>query len=164
MQGTGLDIDGKKIILPVVLSFCLFDMKKIYSFLIAVVICALTFGMVIYFNRPVVIAPETPEMFEPNAILSENEINWLLEEYAYCEADEDCTRFYATCPFGCGKGINVAFLDTAQATINTFRQHQLETNGVMCEYWCVEVQGVSCQDHKCVIQAESFDKEISAEG
>ena len=136
-------------------------MKKIYSFLIALIVCAIAFGMVVYFNKPVVIAPETPEVSEPNLILSEEEINQLLEQYAYCEIDEDCTSFYAECPFGCGRGINKQYLDVAQTLINNFKQHQLENDGMVCIYWCVEIQGVTCQNYKCIVHTEFSDEEIT---
>lgn len=119
--------------------------------------------MVVYFNQPIVIAPEIPEVSEPNVIFSEEEINQFIEENAYCEVDEDCTRFYAKCPFGCGRGINVWRVDSAQILIDEFIQHQIETNGIICEYGCVEVLGVSCQNHKCSVHTELSDREMLSE-
>ena len=95
-------------------------------------------------------APETPETletFEPTVVPSQADIEYLLEEYAYCEVDEDCTSFYADCPFGCGRGINVAFLETAQTLIKDFRTN----SALACEYGCIEIQGVSCKNNKCVV-------------
>ena len=105
----------------------------------------------IHFNKPIVIAPETPES---NPTLNQEETEQLLNQYAYCEKDEECTSFYAKCPFGCGRGINMQFLDTAQNLIKNFRQHQLEINGIMCEYDCIEVQKVSCINNTCTVDTK----------
>lgn len=50
-------------------SFILFliFMKRIYSFLIALVVCIITFGAILYFNKPTVIAPTNPEDVIPYA-------------------------------------------------------------------------------------------------
>jgi len=136
-------------------------MKKIYSFLIALVIGVIAFGVVVHFNQPVVIAPETPDLQPSPTILSQTEIEHLLDIYAYCTADEDCTSFYAECPFGCAKGIHVNYLETAQTLIEDFRQHQLESNGEICVYDCAAIQGTSCQSNKCIAHTESPSEEVS---
>jgi hypothetical protein len=218
-------------------------MKKTYSFLIALVVCLLAFWTVIYFNKPIVVAPEIPEdslqgeaafswhqgefivagiwpdisfesvvgpdvlvlhqqfedhsdhlfidkaLWEPygNAttflpgdrvsfsgssqwvwlegaagnhyykvvsfdtlekvwIPTTGEIDQLLKSYTYCEQDSDCTTFYADCPFGCGKGINLKFVDIAQEIIQQYRNQQAEP----CVYRCANITGVHCENYTCI--------------
>ncbi len=80
------------------------------------------------------------------------QIEEFLVEYNYCEKDEDCTSFYAACPFGCWKGIATKYLSTAQSLIENYRETQASTNGELCEYGCMEIKGVSCNKYQCEVK------------
>ena len=77
-------------------------------------------------------------------------IDQLLANYASCETDTDCTTYYGACPFGCDQGVNVKFLNIAQQMIENYRKNQSE----QCEYGCMEIKGVSCQNSVCVVEVD----------
>ena len=80
---------------------------------------------------------------------TEFEINKFLSDHNYCEQDSDCSWFYAECPFGCGRAIHKNYVETAKSLIKDFRQYQIESHGMICEYGCVDVQGVKCEKKQC---------------
>ena len=85
-----------------------------------------------------------------------SEIDQLLAKYAYCETDTDCTTYYGACPFGCGQGVNVKFLDISQKIIENYRNNQSE----QCEYGCVATTGVKCENTTCIATTEERPTEI----
>lgn len=95
------------------------------------------------------------EKFEKIKEAEKADIDTLLTEYSYCEKDEDCTSFYATCPFWCAKWINTKYLETAQLLIDNYRNTQATLWNPQCEYWCVAIQWTKCENYKCNVILEN---------
>lgn len=87
--------------------------------------------------------------FRKTADASQEEIEKLIENYGYCSTDEDCTTFYAECPFGCTKAVNTKFLDISQQLISNHNELSIARWEPICVYGCVAIQGVKCENYKC---------------
>lgn len=89
-----------------------------------------------------------------NSNPTKEEIESRLETMNYCETQDDCATFYASCPFGCGKAVNKAELNDAQQLIENYRSQQAKLGNPQCEYKCVEIKGVKCEANKCIVLIE----------
>ena len=76
---------------------------------------------------------------------TEEDVKNQLAMWNYCEIDEDCSAFYAPCPFGCRDVVNKEFVEVATELIATYRNQQATLGAVQCEYDCMSVENATIQ-------------------
>ena len=80
---------------------------------------------------------------------SQSDVENLIQQYGYCETDDDCIGIYGQCPLSCQIAINKKYQPTVEKIITNFRNAQ----DPQCTYKCMEIKGVTCNaSYKCVIE------------
>lgn len=80
---------------------------------------------------------------------SQADVENLIQQYGYCETDDDCIGIYGQCPLSCQLAINKNYQTTVEKIISNFRNHQVP----QCTYKCKAITKVSCSSgYKCVVE------------
>lgn len=79
---------------------------------------------------------------------SQTDVENLIQQYGYCETDDDCIGIYGQCPLSCQIAINKKYQTTVEKIISNFRNHQ----SPQCTYNCKAITKVSCSNYKCVVE------------
>ena len=79
---------------------------------------------------------------------SQTDVENLIQQYGYCETDDDCIGIYGQCPLSCQIAINKKYQTTVEKIITNFRNHQ----SPQCTYKCMEIKKVGCKSYKCVVE------------
>lgn len=75
-----------------------------------------------------------------------DEVEKLIQRYAYCEKDTDCVGIYGKCPLWCHIAINTKYQSIVEKIIDNFWNNQ----DPQCTYKCMEIGKVVCTtNHMC---------------
>jgi hypothetical protein len=69
----------------------------------------------------------------------------IIDNFSYCEADNECSSFYWECPFNCHQAVNTKYLDITQKVIENWHNN----SEPKCVYSCVGIKSVKCENYKC---------------
>jgi hypothetical protein len=79
---------------------------------------------------------------------SEGSIKAEIEKANYCATADDCElAAFSKCPFGCYVYVNKV---EANRIVSLIDSYERMPRGYGCAYMCVRIEGVDCQDGKCV--------------
>lgn len=79
------------------------------------------------------------------AVLSQEEVNFIIEEANYCTTKNDCAKLPSRCPYGCQSMVNVDEVDEIMNAINE--------EDYSCDEACIAVVfPVECVEERCEVQ------------
>ncbi len=79
---------------------------------------------------------------------SQADVENLIQQYGYCETDDDCIGIYGQCPLSCHIAINKNYQTTVEKIITNFWNHQ----SPQCTYKCPKITKVGCDNYKCIVE------------
>jgi hypothetical protein len=83
---------------------------------------------------------------------TKEKVEEIIDSFAYCEADNECSSFYWDCPFGCHQAVNNKYLDVAQKVMKNWWNN----NQPQCIYDCVAIKWTKCENYKCNVIPEEI--------